>query len=539
MLEALLESSQLLYSSLDLDFLLQHLLRTVMGRRLVTKGLIAVADDEGMRLSLVRGLPTLEAGRPFVEEDATQAGIDRLYEIRQGEDLVGLLGLGRGLRQLDPAEDEFLKALMGIAATSIANARSHFEVQRLNEDLSQKVQDLNTLLEMVRSLTSNLDPETVAHVLALTLTGRWGISRYAVAAWKDGHPSVVRQRGLRLPDIDSLRDDLASISAPLLVADLPEGRLKSILKERKAEALFPLRTGEQALGAIALGARLGGLPLNPGDLEFGAGLAGQAVVAFENGWHFHETLEKRKIEQEIGVAASIQKDLFPSSLPELKGIEMAAHSLAARQVGGDYYDAIPVGAPGPEGPCLICVADISGKGIPASLLMSNIQATLRALLNEEVSVVDLVSRTSELLHATTPASKYATALILRLDPLSGEARYVNAGHNDGILIRASGEVEKWKSTGPPVGLLPGLPFGEANVELRPGDLLAVCSDGVVEAQDAEEEEFEEERFLEVLLENRELPVSEILEKVFQAIDSFVGDAPQHDDITLFLIRRSP
>ena len=220
-------------------------------------------------------------------------------------------------------------------------------------------------------------------------------------------------------------------------------------------------------------------------LEFGAGLVDQAMVAFENSWHFQETLEKKKIEQEIDLAAGIQRDLFPAAMPSLEGLDLAAQNRPARQVGGDYYDALAIRDTADQTSYLFCVADISGKGIPASLLMSNIQATLRALLDEKKSIIELATRTSELLYATTPSNRYATAILAHIEPVSRKIHYVNAGHNDGILIRSNGEVESLKSTGPPLGLIPRIPFQGAEVQLRAGDLLALYSDGIVEAQNPE------------------------------------------------------
>ncbi|HSR68443.1 MAG TPA: PP2C family protein-serine/threonine phosphatase [Acidobacteriota bacterium] len=538
LLESLLESAQLLHASLELEHLLKHLLRTIMGRRLISKGLIAVSQGRTLRLALVRGAASLQSGDPFDEGAAREAGIDEFHEIEADGEQVGVVGLARGLRPVDESEQAFLDALLGIAASGIRNARSHAETRRLNKDLERRVQDLRTLLEMVQSLTSTLDPEHVARLLALTLAGRWGVSRYFVMAHKQGHPPILRRRGMDPPPFELLEEGLQDVSRAVRASDVPSPKLRKVLADLQAEAVFPLRTSEELLGAVVLGPRLGNLPYDQADLEFGSGLVGQSVVAFENGWHFTETVEKRKMEQELGVAAGIQQDLFPQSLPELKGFETAAYSRPARQVGGDYYDALPLGDPDPESPYLFCVADISGKGVPASLLMANIQATLRALLSTELELVELVTRTSALLYATTPGNKYATAILVQIDPADSRVRCVNAGHNDGILLKADGSCEHWKSTGPPVGLIPNIPFSSASFEMAPGDLLALYSDGVVEAHNSQEEEFGEERFEEVLREQARSPCESILERVYQALDAFAGDQPQHDDITLMLIRRT-
>src|SRR5262245_12062853 len=172
-LEALLESAQLLHSSLNIDDLLRHLLRSVMGRLLVGKALIAVEEDEAMRVALARGLPKLPVGEKFNEEIARGAGLDLTLPIGDLARPTGFLALGRPLnRDIGDEEVEFLRALLGIASSGIENARAHAEANKFNQALDQKVQELKTLLDLVRGLTSNLEPEDVAQLQVVTTAGR-------------------------------------------------------------------------------------------------------------------------------------------------------------------------------------------------------------------------------------------------------------------------------------------------------------------------------------------------------------------------------
>jgi serine phosphatase RsbU (regulator of sigma subunit) len=175
--------------------------------------------------------------------------------------------------------------------------------------------------------------------------------------------------------------------------------------------------------------------------------------------------------------------------------------------------------------------------------MSNMQATMRALLGRIPSLTELASHTNELLYATTPSNKYITAILVELDFATGKGRYVNAGHTDCLLLRESGEAEWLKSTGTPLGLMdPTIvnlmtPYEERSFELQPGDLLALFSDGVTEAQDEEENEFGEERTADFIRPIAHEPAQSIVDKVFGEINRFAGTAPQYDDITLFVIKR--
>jgi phosphoserine phosphatase RsbU/P len=546
-LEALLESAQLLHSSLDLDGLLRHLLRSVMGRLLASKGLIAVARDGVMRIELVRGLPKLAAGDEFDETKARVYGIETILPIGNENAPVGLLAINRPLkREIEAEECEFLRALLGIAASGIANARAHSEANELNQTLDQKLQELRTLLDLVRGLTGTLEPDEVAQLLMLTLAGRWAIRRYALVAWKDGHLPVKRRKGMEIGlDHEIYRSLLAELPDAIKIADLPECDLRRVLIAEQAEVIFQINAGDETTGGIVvLGPRPGNLSYSESDLEFGMGLVAQASVAFENSWYFREAIDRKKVEQELALAASIQQNLFPALLPQVPNYDLAARNRPARICGGDYYDALAANSRDGQSVHLICVADVSGKGLPASLLMSNMQATLRALLGRIPSLTELATHTNALLYATTPSNKYVTAILVELDPVTGIGRYVSAGHTDCLLLRADGEAEWLRSTGTPFGLMPPdileltQPYEEQSFELNPGDLISLFSDGVTEAQNENEDEFGEARLADLLRPIACQPSEAIVNRVYEEIDRFAGSAPQYDDITLFIIKRT-
>ncbi|MBV8819818.1 MAG: serine/threonine-protein phosphatase, partial [Acidobacteriaceae bacterium] len=193
---------------------------------------------------------------------------------------------------------------------------------------------------------------------------------------------------------------------------------------------------------------------------------------------------------------------------------------------------------GPAAPHLLCVVDISGKGVFASLLMSNIQATLRALLSRDSDLPVVAIRANDLLHASTPSNRYATAILVAYEPDSGKCAWVNCGHNDGVVLRANGEVQLLECSGLALGLFPKRKYEAQSLSLDSGDLLALYSDGVTEAQNESEVEFGIERLTAVLRSQREQSAEQIVDAVFREIDEFVGDAPQFDDITLMIVKRN-
>ena len=519
-LESLLESAKLLSASLELDELLKHLLRTVMGRLLSLRGAVAIQEDSGLRVAHSRGVTSLRPGQPFSLAAAAEAGLTMTFPIGDAAAPAGLLALSPSKRgALDESENDFLEALLGLASSSIENARAHRQVLVTNRALDQKVQELSTLLDLGRGLASTIDVDELASILLLTLSGRFAVRRHALFTWKAGQPPIQRVKGLEDLDAAALQDQAKTLEG----ATLRDGML-----------LLPIRASAETQGIVVLGPRALNLPYGPADLDFAQGLMAQAAVAFENAWHFRDTLYRQQIEQELTLAASIQKDLFPKRLPDLASTCMAARNRQARQVGGDYYDVLSAG---PE-VSLLCVADISGKGVAASLLMANLQATLRALLSAGPAITELAGQTSDLLYASTPASKYATAFFMKYRPQTGACEYVNCGHNEGIVLRASGEVELLNATGMPVGLLPARKYEAGALQLDRGDLLCLYTDGVTEADNLKEEEFEIERTIECLRANREAAPEIILDRLFEAIDSFAGGAPQHDDITALVLKRA-
>ena len=530
-LEALLESAELLHASLRPEELLRHLLRSVMGRLLVSRAVVALRKDEALEVALARGVPSLSPGDVFDEARARQAGLEQMFPIGDEQEPIGMLAIATPLRgDLEPEERDFLRALIGLAASGIANALAHDEAVRLNRSLDQKIQELRALLDLVRGLAATLEPEAIAQLLALTLAGRWTLRKYAVAAWRDPHPLTLRQRGIDLRDFIANKGGVAGLAeAQVSAAESPA--------IPSGSALFPIRSGGETTGLVVCGPRAGGSPYMESDLEFGAGLVAQAAVAFDNAWHFRETLVKQQMEKELAMAAAIQQSLFPAVLPSLARTEIAARNRQAKQVGGDYYDVIPLGAADPAEPHLLCVVDISGKGMFASILMSNIQATLRALLQRDSELPAIAARTNDLLYATTPSNRYATAFLAFYDPAIGACRWVNCGHNDGLILRSDGVVETLPASGLALGLFPKRTYEDQSCTLGEGDLLAIYSDGVTDAQDLSEQEFGMDRLVDCLRRNGSASPAAIVDAVFRELDNFAGEAPQFDDITLMVMKR--
>jgi serine phosphatase RsbU (regulator of sigma subunit)/predicted enzyme related to lactoylglutathione lyase len=249
---------------------------------------------------------------------------------------------------------------------------------------------------------------------------------------------------------------------------------------------------------------------------------------------YAEKLESdRRVAQELEIAKQVQARLFPQTLPPVRGLDYAGSCVQARLVGGDYYDFLESGT----GRVALIVGDIAGKGIAAALLMANLQASLRsqfaAMANHPGKLLASVNR---LLFENTVPSAYATLFFADYDAASGRLVYANCGHVAGLILRVDGSVEELNPNATVLGLFEEWECALSSSELNPGDLLALCTDGVTECSDERGEEFGQERLLASLRKHGSLPASEIGAAVIQDVLAFSGGR-QFDDLTLIVARR--
>jgi sigma-B regulation protein RsbU (phosphoserine phosphatase) len=291
------------------------------------------------------------------------------------------------------------------------------------------------------------------------------------------------------------------------------------------------------LGFLAVAdkeSREGGvLDFTPADARLLSLFANQAAGAIETARLHQEALEKERIERELELAATIQREILPRSLPAVPGVELAAANVPARHIGGDYYDVFPLS----RGRVGFLVADVSGKGVPAALLVSTVHAAVHLQIDDAATIVELVSRIDRHLRRFAATRKFLTLFFGLLEPDTGTLRYVSAGHNPAILVRGSGASETLESTGVPVGMLPNAKWREETRTMAPGDVLCVYSDGITEAVNAAEEEYGLPRLREELGARRELPVRRIADEVLASVADYARGVPQYDDQTVLFVRR--
>lgn len=261
--------------------------------------------------------------------------------------------------------------------------------------------------------------------------------------------------------------------------------------------------------------------------------ANQAALALETARLHAEALEKERLEREMELASRIQQQILPDVLPEPDGWELVGWSKPARQVGGDYFDAIPL----PSGKLLLVLGDVTGKGMPAALLVSTLHSALQLLCDRDLDLSSLLARLNTHVVESSASNKFITLFLGELDCATGHLVWASAGHNPAFVVRPDAPVEELGATGVPIGLLPKGMWSTRETQLEPGDLLCVYSDGITEAAALSDEEYGNERLVALLTANRETPLDQVRERLHDELAEFVGDQPAGDDQTVVLLRR--
>lgn len=296
----------------------------------------------------------------------------------------------------------------------------------------------------------------------------------------------------------------------------------------------PLMDAEGPLGMIALSSRFQSRNFEESDMELLAALASVASLRIRNVALAEEAAERKRMEQELEMARDIQTSVLPASLPEVSGYELCGANTPSRGVSGDYYKAF-VRHEGEE--LALMIADVCGKGMAAALLTASLEALSAGPIEDGQSIEEICGNVCRRLYERTPPTKFATVFLSILDLASGSLKYINAGHNPVMLVRADGAVELLESQSVPVGVIPDADFSEEQTPLAPGDLVLMYTDGITEATDPEDNMYGEERLMELVLEHRSEPLDELAQRIDVEVTSFAQGVPFADDRTLVLLRR--
>lgn len=407
--------------------------------------------------------------------------------------------------------------LLSISAPLLAWRRAEAVRSTQNQALALQLSRLNTVFDLTRNLGQVETRQDLVRLMANTLMGEFRIMRLLVV---DAQGGVLHAKGLGV-----LPEALEGEALHDLV--LAKGLVHAIELQDQNHSHGFAYAADPAVGKLSEDDEV--------FLRTLLNLTSSQLSSLE----FREArLQAERMEKDLDLARDIQRSLLPKTLPEPSGWQCAAANLPYQAVGGDLYDLWMARDPELGDRLHLAVGDISGKGLPASMMMTQLSAYLRAM--GDVRVEDwgrMAERLNCRMNDVRDGNRYTTLFAASLNPQTGDLRFVNGGHNPPLLVRSGGEVVQLAPTGPMVGLLPGVAFAEGRAAMAPGDVLVIFTDGLVEAENAAGEELGDARLAEVILRHPRAGADDLFEALLVEAFQHLEEGKFRDDVTLVVVKR--
>ena len=420
------------------------------------------------------------------------------------------------------------------------------QIREENVRLRRAVEELSILNDLARAIGASLNPkEIMDKVIKRALravNAEQGVVALVARQPEDIVKTVARAMvtsGDRQPlHLDhGLLGWMYLNQKPLLVNDLKnDDRFRDLRSDESISSILcvPMLIKSELKGVLAVYNKKGGAGFTEGDERLLAILASQSAQVIDNARLYEEQRALTHLREEVRLVSEIQVELLPKSSPDVPGYDIAGKNVPARVVGGDYFDFIYL----ENKRICVCVGDVSGKGLPASLLMANLQATLRGQAHRDVVPNVCLRRCNNMLFRSTNPEHFVTLFCGLLDAEKHEFTFCNAGHNYPFLFSGGKKPFLMETGGVVLGVVEDYSFEQETVALAPGDVLVIYSDGVTEAMDSAETEFGEEKLMEIAGSHLDEPASALIERIFEAVGKHAGDHPQSDDMTMVVVKRT-
>lgn len=415
-----------------------------------------------------------------------------------------------------------------------------------NARLRLAVGELSILNEISTAVSSTLSLETTVDLIVQKCVKHLKVQQGAVLLFDKPEEGAALKTMVRKVDQDAgaipmrLGDQITGWmlrhQKPLVVNDFEtETRFRAPSERGGIQSLLcvPMKLKGRLIGVVNVFNKTGGAAFTVDDQRLLSIIATQSAQVLENARLMEERKALEILQEELRLAREIQRNLLPKEAPGVDGYGLAGHSEPAKRVGGDYFDYLDLG----NQRLGLCVADVSGKGITAALLMSNVQATIRGQARLAPDAGACMSHSNEMLYASTDSNKFVTMFYGVLDTANHRLEFCNAGHNPPIMLSDGGESTLLETGGPVLGVMPGFPYEWNEVEFRPGWTLLVYSDGFSEALNRRLEEFGDDRLRKSAEDHASLRPDDLVKTLLAEVSEFCGDAPQADDMTMMAIRR--
>jgi sigma-B regulation protein RsbU (phosphoserine phosphatase) len=418
-------------------------------------------------------------------------------------------------------------------------------LQEENQRLRRAVEELSVLNDLARAIGASLDSKEIMQTIIRrslrAVNAEQGVITMVEEQAADPMKTLVRavtdsSQMEQFHLHQALTGWMHLHKKPLIVSSPhSDERFSGVLWDESIHSLVcvPMMVKSELKGVLTVYNKKEGKTFTDDDQRLLAILAAQSAQIVENARLNERDKLFLKMEQEVRLAAKIQSDLLPQTPPSIPGYEIACMNIPAQEVGGDHYDFIPID----DRRLAMCLGDVSGKGLPASLLMSNLQATLRSQAFSDPTPQQCVQRANTLLFQSTSPEKYATLFYCLLDYADHQLTFTNAGHEFPFLVTRNGEVHRLQQGGLPVGMMENFPFEQQCRPVLPGDLLVISSDGIAEAMNASREQFGDDRLGDLIRQIRDGTAGDVLNEIVKAVKAHVGVSPQMDDMTLVVLKR--
>ncbi len=365
---------------------------------------------------------------------------------------------------------------------------------------------------------------------------------------KEGNPSQLIPKVIRINN-ERLKNQKIQVSqsiinmainkhSSLLISDVQEdSRFKaqdSILKMNiKSAMCVPLYDNREIIGLLYTDRISLMKQFADDDLELLTLLSNLAAVKIENSRHIEREKEKEQMEKQLELAAQVQRDFLPKKNPECKQFEIAGVNIPCYQVGGDYFDFIDID----KDRIGVTIADVSGKGVSAALLMAQLRASLHTQVSPSYNMIEMADKLNALVHGSTASNTYITFFFGELNKKTGELSYINAGHIPPILLNKKGLIMRLDTCGFCLGMFPTVDYEVKTLSLEKGDTALFFTDGFTECRNKNNEDYTEERLTKLLKKHHKLHTENMLDKIFDEVNAYTSETEQMDDMTLVIIKR--
>jgi sigma-B regulation protein RsbU (phosphoserine phosphatase) len=559
-LTTLIDSTKLILESKDQEFILNALLLMVMGKLLITQAVVLLKSEEDVSYTVAqgKGRTSLTPGDrvmihslygdpleiPWVDaeqhpdqfpEILLQKGYHAMIQLRTHDEHLGWLCVGKKPNgtSLSQSDREFLHIVVIMPAVAIANARLFDHLQLANRNLDRKVHELNTLFDLSQQYNQSVDRTFLLRTFKYTLLGQLGIRHYLLILKRNEQYEILSFNGFK---VFPLQEDLEPLFMFSADGTIPiSASVRELLGQHEITHQVALYLQDQHVAGLFIGNRNTGERFSSFELDFLTSLGNLVLMSVQRTYLIESRIEKERLESELEVARTIQMALLPTKLPHHDHFLLSCHTISSRQVGGDYYDVLDLG----NGRFLVAIGDVTGKGVPASLIMANLQAMVHLLAPFELSLSEKTARINDMLYKNTPDDRFVTFFWGIYDTTNSLFTYVNAGHNPPLLVEpTSSRVHSLSDGGLLLGALPTLtPYLEGKHRLEEDTVIVFYTDGITEAMNDAQEEFGEDRLQSVILEHKHANAEAIKQALIHSVNEFTKGQYQ-DDVTLVILKKT-